>query len=435
MTLTEEMAQAFDLIEDSDENLYITGKAGTGKTTFLKYILQNTKQNYVVAAPTGVAAINAGGMTLHSLFNIPMDIQSPTAELKGHLNPARIELFAKLDLLIIDEISMVRVDVIDYIDRKLRLYRLNGTPFGGVRLVMFGDLYQLPPVVKAGERAVLMQYYRGAYFFYAQVFRRKGFRIIELSHVFRQSDENFIRILNNIRKYKMTNLDVSELEKTRDRRASADYNNMHIHVCAYRRDVQKINMERLGEATHHYQAVIEKDFKPTSAPCEQDLALRVGARVMTLVNDPHHLYYNGSLGEVLALSDDKVTVKFDNGAVATIEKYKWVELEYQLKDGKIEAVEKGTCSQIPLALAWAITIHKSQGLTFNNVTLHIKNVFCPGQLYVALSRCRTLEGIICESYIGKKYVIPDNELIAFDRACQKCGNVFDVNTYRSMCLR
>ena len=435
MTLTDEMAKAFQLIEETTEHLYITGKAGTGKTTFLKYIVENTHKRIMVAASTGIAAINAGGVTLHSLLGIPLAIHDPNSIIGGKFYPDKVAMFKMLDTLIIDEISMVRPDTLDYVDKKLRLYRMIDEPFGGVQIVMFGDLYQLPPVVKTDEKNILLQMYRGVYFFYAHVFRSCGFKVIELSHVFRQSDGRFVEILNHIRNYKLTNRDINDLDTLRDRRESQNYSNEHIHICTYKRDVQKINQEMLGEPTHTYNAVFEGDFPSSFAPCDTSLALRVGARVMMIANDPLHQYCNGSMGHVINLTETTITVRLDSGLTVVVGPKKWNAKEYQVKDGKIETIDKGSCTQFPLTLAWAITIHKSQGLTFDKIAIHAKGIFAPGQLYVALSRCTTMEGIISESFISQKHIIPDRELIAFEQAVKVCNNIFDRNTYRSMRLR
>lgn len=435
MTLTNEMTQAFQLIEETKENLYITGKAGTGKTTLLKYIVSNTSKRVVVAASTGIAAINAGGATLHSLFNIPLGVQSPNDKMGGRFYPDKVALYQRIDTLIIDEISMVRPDTIDYIDRKLRLYRMRDEPFGGIQVVMFGDLYQLPPVLKKDEKDILLMFYRGVYFFYAHVFLKYGFRVIELNTVFRQSDSRFVEILNHIRNYKMTARDIEDLDVLRDRRESRNFDNDHIHICAFKKDVQKINSELLGQPTFQSGAVYAGDFPLNSTPCDGVLSLRVGARVMTTVNDPNHLYCNGSLGVVTSLAPGAIGVHLDTGNNITVALYEWKAKEYKLIGDKIETIDKGSCTQYPLTLAWAITIHKSQGLTFDKVSIHANNIFAPGQLYVALSRCRSMEGIITESFINNKHIIPDKELIAFEKAYQAHKNIFNRDTYRSMKIK
>ncbi len=435
MTLTNEMTQAFQLIEETGENLYITGKAGTGKTTLLKYIVKNTHKRIVVAASTGIAAINAGGATLHSLFNIPLTVQSPNEQMKGRFHPDKVELYQRIDTLIIDEISMVRPDTIDYIDRKLRLYRMSEKPFGGIQVVMFGDLYQLPPVIKKEEKDILLMFYRGVYFFYAHVFLKYGFRVIELNTVFRQSNSRFVEILNHIRSYKMTPRDIEDLDTLRDRRESHNFSNEHIHICAFKKDVQKINSELLGEATFQSGATYIGDFPKNAAPCDIVLSLRVGARVMMIVNDPNHLYYNGSLGVVTSIEPGVIGVHLDSGYDIKATLYEWKAKEYQVVEDKIETVDKGSCTQYPLTLAWAITIHKSQGLTFDKVSIHANNIFAPGQLYVALSRCRSMEGIITESFINNRHIIPDRELVAFEQAYKANKNIFNRDTYRSMKIK
>lgn len=433
MTITDEMKKAIELIETTNECIYITGKAGTGKTTFLRWLASNSQKRLVVTASTGIAAINAGGVTLHSLLNIPFGVLNPNLPITQGLPPHKYELINSIDVLVIDEISMVRPDTIDYIDKKLRVFRNNRQPFGGVQIVMFGDLYQLPPVVPINEKDILLQFYSGIYFFYANVLRHCGFHIIELNHIFRQTDSRFIEILNHIRSYQLTQEDIEELSELRNRKESSNYNGNHIHICAYKKDVQRINEELLGTPTHTYHAIIEKDFNAGSAPCDIKLSLRVGARVMMLVNDSKfQLYCNGSLGIVEGLSDKVVTVKLDNGHTIAIERCEWSAKEYKMKEGKIISEVKGACKQFPLTLAWAITIHKSQGLTFDNIVIHAKEVFCPGQVYVALSRCTSLQGIVSDVFIDRKHILPDEELLLFEKSYNQTNYIYNNETYKLM---
>ena len=436
MKLTEEMADAFQRIEKTSEHLFITGKAGVGKTTFLRYIVEHTQKNVIVAASTGIAAVTAGGVTLHSLFRIPPEVQDPQKPLQGHLYKSKIDLFTKLDMLIIDEISMVRPDTLDYIDNMLRLYRMCNQSFGGVQVVMFGDLFQLPPVVKTEEKKILLQFYRGVYFFYANALLKQGFRVIELTQVFRQSDNRFVRILNHIREYKLSTLDIDDLDELRDKQRSCDYNNDNIHICVFKKDVQRINSEMLGTPTHRFEAKLTGVFNQASAPCDITLALRVGARVMMNANDPHHFYFNGSMGRISDIKNNVVYVLLDDSDTPiAVAPYQWEMKGYVLQNGKIETKVVGTCTQLPLTLAWAITIHKSQGLTFDKVSLHTMGIFAPGQLYVALSRCRSMEGLVTESFINQKQIIIDEELVAFNEAVKKHKNIFDRYTYLSMNIK
>lgn len=438
MIITEEMQSAIDIIRNTNECLYLTGKAGTGKTTLLRHVVGSIEKRFMITAPTGVAAVNAGGVTLHSFLNIPFGVLGPGSAQDSKFNGKKKKLAQAIDVLIIDEVSMARADVIDFVDIKLRMYRQNSEPFGGVQVIMFGDLHQLPPVVTAQERGILESLYRGPYFYNANVFREKGFRVVELTKVFRQSDERFVNILNNIRDYKLTQDDMEMLEEIRSKERSNDFSSKYIHICSLRKDVDKINAEMLGTPTHSYTATLKGKFNPASMPCDNVLNLRIGARVMTLVNDKKHRYYNGSLGEVVALTDNTVTVLLDSGETVELEPYSWEQAEYKAKDDKEtgeKKVEKnviGECSQIPLALAWAITIHKSQGLTFDNVVIHSKSMFCPGQLYVALSRCTSMEGLVSENFISPKMIFPDKELSRFEKAYREHGNVFDRIAFTNM---
>lgn len=433
MILTEEMSRAFKIIEETTENLFITGKAGSGKTTFLKHIVQNSKKNLIVTAPTGIAAINAGGVTLHSLFQIPLEVQSPTSLIKGKLYKDKLALFKQLDTLIIDEASMIRPDVLDYIDRKLRLYRVNEAPFGGVQVVLFGDLFQLPPVIKKAEREVLQQFYKGTYFFHATAIKQSGFTMIELTHVFRQADERFVNILNRIREYELLPMDIDDLCGLRDNRKSRDFSSHAIHICSLRRDADKINIQMIGTATHTFYATFTGKFNEHNAPCDTTLKLRVGARVMTLVNDSKQGFYNGSMGTVSSITTEQIGVLLDTGQEVSITPYTWIDKEYKVADKKIHTIEKGSCTQFPLALGWAITIHKSQGLTFDSIVVHCPYAFAPGMLYVALSRCTTMEGVVTDFFINKKAIIVDNELLAFHKAMSANNNTFNVDVYRALC--
>lgn len=433
MELTEEMSRALQIIEETTDNLFITGKAGTGKTTLLKYIVKNTRKSIIVAASTGIAAINAGGVTLHSLFGIPFGLQGPNSPIKNQLYLDKFRLFGKLNTLIIDEASMVRPDVLDYVDRKLRLYRMSELPFGGVQIVLFGDLFQLPPVIKKNEEIILHKWYRGKYFFHSHALRETGFHIVELTKVFRQKDERFINMLNRIREYQLLPMDIDDLSELRDNRESKDFSTQAIHICSLRRDADKINNQMIGKTSHSFAAEFKGAFNPKNAPCDVNLGLRVGARVMMLVNDNKQGFYNGSMGTVSWISAAKIGVMLDAGREVTVEPYTWVDREYKVNGNNIETIEKGSCRQFPLALGWAITIHKSQGLTFDNIVIHCPYAFAPGMLYVALSRCTSMKGIVTDFFINKKAIIKDKELVAFTQICQNNGNKFNLDVYRAIC--
>lgn len=422
MILTEEMQHVMDIVKNTNDHVFVTGKAGAGKTTFLKHLIRDTKKKCIVAAPTGIAAINAGGVTLHSLFGIPFGPITPFDKLENKFTQYKVEMLLQLELLIIDEVSMVRPDVLDTIDRKLRWVREEDEPFGGVQIVMFGDLFQLPPVIKKEERAILQNYYRDYFFFNALVWQRTGFHVVELTKIFRQSDPNFIRVLNNIRNYQVTSEELDLLSELKDKRLSDDFDGQHIHICTHRTTVDSINAEKLGQPTHSSHVIIEDKFPESSVPCDFHLNLRVGARVMTIVNNPQAGYYNGSLGTVVGITPKDVAVKLDNGITVKVEKHTWVNSQYVLEDNQIVKKDVGSCKQFPLTLAWAITIHKSQGLTFDKIILHVSRTFCPGQLYVALSRCRTLEGIVSDAFITKRMVIPEYALLDFERAYKSEDN-------------
>lgn len=424
MKLTEDMQKAMDIIQNTNEHVFITGKAGTGKTTFLKHLVKNTGKKCVVAAPTGVAAIQAHGMTLHSLFSLPFHLVLPNDALDYKFTTQKKELLIGIDILIIDEISMVRPDILDTIDRKLRWVREDDRPFGGVQIVMFGDLFQLPPVIKSDDWKVLKDYYDDYFFFNALVFKQTGFHVIELNTIFRQTDDEFINVLNKIRDYQATTEELDMLGEVKDKNACNTFNDEYIHLCTHKREVDRINTENLGGGYVTFEAQIEGKFPDSSAPCDKTLCVRVGARVMVLVNNLRERYYNGSLGVVVAITDNIIKVKLDSGISVEFERYKWSNIQYSLQDDKVVEEEIGKCVQFPLTLAWAITIHKSQGLTFDKVALHISKTFCAGQLYVALSRCRSLEGIITDAFVTKKMIIPNYTLTDFERAYQADGNYY-----------
>lgn len=433
MELTEEMQRAIDLVQSEDKtSLYITGKAGTGKTTLLRHIMCNRDLNAVVVAPTGIAAVNAGGVTIHSLFQMPFGITTAHDAYTSGLSAEKQLILTKLDILIIDEVSMVNASMMDFMDAKLKRFRDNNLPFGGVKVVMFGDLFQLPPVITRDEMRIIKEFYQDVYFFDSNVIMNHGMNVISLSKVFRQNNQEFVDLLNNVREYKATNDDFEWLSEARNMQKSKDFDQNAIHICATRAEAHQINTDKLGQHTHTYYSTTKGHFLGSSnVPAEPVLKLRTGARVMTLCNDSSQNFFNGSLGVVKELHEQYIRVMLDTDEEVTIQKHEWVEYEYAVKDGKIERVERGKYIQFPLALAWAITVHKSQGLTFDNVVLHLDKVFASGQLYVALSRCRSLEGIITDTFINEQHIIPNPTLISFEKSCRENNMYFHKSTYNS----
>lgn len=421
-----------DFIERTNRPIFMTGKAGTGKTTFLRYIRANTKKNLAVVAPTAVAAINAGGVTIHSFFQAPFGPIIPTNYTNAFnefssksFGPEKSKLIKCLDLLIIDEISMVRVDTMDYIDRVLKFVRGNSSPFGGIQLLMIGDLYQLPPVFQ-NDWHLLSRFYKGPYFFDSLVFRESPLLTFELTKVHRQSDNTFIEILNEIR-----NGSISDplLQKLNEHYKSSPENNElidHVTLTTHNPLVKKINEERLEQLegySHIFKAKVTGDFPKEAYPTEEELILKAGAMVMFIKNDSSgkKQFYNGRTAKVERISGDSINLTFldDNSSFEATQET-WENNKYSLSetDQKITQTSAGSFTQFPLRLAWAITIHKSQGLTFDKAIIDVGAAFAHGQTYVALSRCRNLEGLILKEKVNAKNIITDPSVTAFMKKAQ-----------------
>lgn len=410
-------------INTTDRHIFLTGKAGTGKTTFLKYIVAHTHKKTVVAAPTGIAAINAEGVTLHSLLQlpfgafIPQHIQPPNVNAQFttlatlfsnvRFNASKRNLINEIELLIIDEVSMLRADLLDCIDHTLRfLRRRRNEPFGGLQILFIGDLLQLPPVVKDSEWNVLSQYYNSSYFFDAIGLKSDPPINVELDKIYRQSDQKFISILNRFRENQQTSQDVAHLNSLyRD-----DYQTLssqgYIHLTTHNRKADEINAQRLAELTSKtftYRANIQGDFPENLHATSPDMRLKEGAQVMFIKNDSsgEGRFFNGKIGHISKISSDDIWVTFENGEEVQVSYYTWENKRYTLNKDTNEIDEKvlGSFEQYPLKLAWAVTVHKSQGLTFEKAILDLSDAFAQGQVYVALSRLTSMDGLVLSSKI------------------------------------
>lgn len=413
----EQFNLAYRFVTETNENIFLTGKAGTGKTTFLKYLKQQTYKNMIVAAPTGVAAINAGGITLHSLFQLPFHPFLPTKNSRQELldklkfNRQKQLLLRRLELLVIDEISMVRCDTLDAIDAILKSVRRNyDAPFGGVQLLAIGDLYQLPPVAQRHEWEILRDYYASPFFFDSHAIKEQLPLLIELDQVYRQKDDAFVHLLNQIRNHQLDEEMFIQLNARYVSGFRPPQDENYITLTSHNRQADVINqmeLAKLEDISKVYTAQIEGDFPPSSYPIDHELTLKPGAQVMFLKNDPlGGRFFNGKIGIVKALKEDHVIVSCDDFDIQVWpEIYENVRYVLNPSDEKLEQEVMGTFTQIPLRLAWAITIHKSQGLTFEKVIIDAGSAFSSGQVYVALSRATSLEGIVLSSKIPPQAII------------------------------
>jgi hypothetical protein len=407
---------AFNYVRDTNKNVFLTGKAGTGKTTFLHQLKKNSLKRIVIVAPTGVAAINAGGVTIHSFFQLPFGAWIPgTTQQQRKFNSEKLGVIRGLDLLVIDEISMVRADMLDAIDTVLRQYKDRTKPFGGVQLLMIGDLHQLPPIVKDDEWELLRAHYKTAYFFGSTALQQTNPVAIELKHIYRQADETFINLLNKVRDNRIDAGVLAELNS----RFIPDFEpteaEPYITLSSHNASAQAINVGKLAKINtpaSTFKALIEDDFPSFSFPTDEVLEFKVGAQVMFVKNDTgfEKLYYNGKIGTITRIANDIVFVKCPNEVASiAVAAVTWQNLKYTLNEATKEVVEDiiGSFTQIPLKLAWAITIHKSQGLTFERAIIDANAAFAHGQVYVALSRCKTFEGIVLRSKIATTSIRTD----------------------------
>ena len=430
MEMNEESILAWNIIEKTSANLFLTGKAGTGKTTFLKRLKELSPKRMIVLAPTGIAAINAGGMTIHSFFQLPFSPYVPgttfgSGEQKRYqFSKLKRNIIRSIDLLVIDEISMVRSDLLDAVDSVLRQYRKrHDLPFGGVQLLMIGDLQQLAPVVTPQEEHLLGQHYDTPFFFSSNALKKVGYLTVELKKVYRQQDEQFISLLNQIRENKASEATLQALNQRYIPNFVPPKEGNYIRLTTHNTPAQYINEQQLAALpaqSFSFTADIEGDFPETSYPADFKLTLKPGAQVMFIKNDPQHRFYNGMIGEVIGVRTDedgsKITVRSkDSGEEFDLEKMEWTNAKYTLneKTKEIEETVEGKFMQYPLRLAWAITIHKSQGLTFEHAIIDASHSFTHGQTYVALSRCKTLEGMVLSEPLSRGAIICSQTVDAF----------------------
>ena len=436
--ITEMAALAARFVNSTARHVFLTGKAGTGKTTFLHQLAQNTHKRHVILAPTGIAALNAKGVTIHSQFLLPFGTYVPdrvlpkdipsygnfhdrdTLTRRHPLNAIRRNVLRSIDLLIIDEVSMLRADVLDVIDHRMRSVRgVYDKSFGGVQVLMIGDLFQLPPVVKDEEWKVLRNYYASAHFFEAKVIKEAGYAHIELDKIFRQQDGDFIRILNNLRNNTVTQEDVTELNKHYKANIPQSEQEGVITLTTHNRTADELNhraLSKLKTTSHRFSAMIKDQFPESMYPVLSELELKEGAQIMFIRNDQEKAYFNGKLAKVTSIVDDAITVEMlDSGAPYELKRELWENKRYVVdpvsKDQKEEIL--GTYEQYPVKLAWAITVHKSQGLTFDKAIIDVGSAFAPGQVYVALSRLRSIQGLTLRTRIDPSVVSTDKDVMAF----------------------
>ena len=426
-------------INQTNQTIFLTGKAGTGKTTLLRKIIQSTYKQAIIVAPTGIAALNAGGVTIHSFFQLPfggfipefnvapqftdgMKLESKDSLIRHFkMNSQRKNLIRNMELLIVDEVSMLRADLLDAIDWTLRNVRKNNRPFGGVQVLFIGDLLQLPPVVKQEEWSVLRNYYSGMFFFHAKVIQEQPPLYIELSKIYRQSDEEFIGVLNNLRNNQITESDIQIMNKYVKPDFNPTEHDGYITLTTHNNKADEINgkaLEALDEKSVFFDAEIIDEFPKHLFPLEERLELKVGAQIMFIKNDPspEKNFFNGKMGRVVALGSDEIVVHFpEEKKTIEVQKYEWENIRYVLNEatGEIEDETLGTFVHYPIKLAWAITVHKSQGLTFDKAVLDVSQVFAPGQAYVALSRLRSLKGLVLTSPMRMNGLSNDRNVVEY----------------------
>ena len=441
---------AAHFINNTNKSIFLTGKAGTGKTTFLKNIVKATYKKTIVCAPTGIAALNAGGVTIHSQFKLPPCTFLPINSLFEHPGSLRIEtkeslkrhfqmsgerrkILQQTELIIIDEVSMLRCDLLDAMDLLLKYVRRNQRPFGGVQMLFIGDLLQLPPVVKREEWALLSKYYDSQFFFSAQVLKQEAPVYIELDKIYRQSDKNFTSILNKLRYNELDFDDIEILNSYYNATFRPEEGDSYITLTTHNKSAEEKNqkeLEKINESLMFYNAKIEKEFPESMFPVEKELKLKLGAQVMMVKNDTSGFgrFFNGKIGTVELLTTNDIKVVFADGKFVMVELYLWENIKYTINPETNEMTEEilGSFQQYPLKLAWAITIHKSQGLTFEKAIIDVKNVFASGQAYVALSRLKSLDGLVLSAPIQGRIAFEEASVTQFEETQSQQGHLEDI---------
>lgn len=424
-----EFEHALNLLEHSNEHLFITGKAGTGKSTLLNYAYEHTDKRVVLLAPTGVAALNIKGQTIHRFFGFPINI-TPSRIENGDFKPRAVRIFKHIDTIIIDEASMLRADILDCIDTLLRIYGNNkDKAFGGIQMIFVGDLYQLPPVITPQEKELFFEQYQTPYFFGAKVFKQIPLHVVELKKIYRQKDNDFIRLLNNIRNNMTTPQDIAKLnERVGAEIAINGAENFKITLTTTNQNADEVNkkmLDALDNTAYISEAEIEGDVSKEYYPAAEKLEFKIGAQIMFLNNDSKNRWVNGSVGHITGIKLregrlSRVDVRLQSGQrLVAVFPYEWEVCKYRLEGKEIISEVVGTFMQYPFRLAWAVTIHKSQGKTFDNVEIDIgRGTFAAGQLYVALSRCTSFEGISLKKAVSQRNVMVDEEINTF--LCQYC---------------
>ncbi len=420
--INDQFKRALDLMENTSKNIIITGRAGTGKSTLLDYFVKQTKKNVVVLAPTGVAAVNVQGQTIHSFFRFKPGITLDKVKKAYGQNS---EIYKAVGTIIIDEVSMVRADLLDCVDKFLRLNgKDKNKPFGGVQITFIGDLYQLPPVVKGSEREVFKTHYKSPYFFDANIFKKFKVEFIELEKIYRQKDEEFINLLNAVRNKSVTEDDLKKINKRLDPKFESPPDKFYINLTTTNKLSDEINskeLEKLSSRLFTFNGKIKGNFDKSYLPTDEILNVKVGSQIMLLNNDPEHRWVNGTVGKIIAIEEEDkkgviIKAKLEDGKTVKVKRHKWDlnQVIYNTKTKKIEAETIGSFIQYPLRLAWSVTIHKGQGKTFDRIIVDIgSGTFIHGQAYVALSRCTSLQGVVLKKPIEKKHIWMDWRVVNF----------------------